>query len=268
MTNVAELVKGMTVDEVSGNHIAEVTAVSELDYYEVTEDDLRAYFKRHGWPTWDDLSYDHLKSERERKILHKAVAAARKFSDVIKDGAEGLAMVLLSGPVDGDAHRTGYGCGKTTLAHIVQYSLVYYYQIYRPEDLQIHSRAYFWTSKELLARFDRDDVDLRHPIGNHSLNIIDDVGREGNLRWEKRDPELQLIEKQDRYYSVIDYALTNGLNLLLTSNMSAKELAGFLGGAAWSRLLQMCPPEFRVNMTGLPDMRPLLGEQQADNWGF
>jgi hypothetical protein len=48
--------------------------------------------------------------------------------------------------------------------------------------------------------------------------------------------------------------------MIITSNLTSREMATFLGGASWSRLLQMVPKRYRVNMTGVRDMRPLLAE--------
>lgn len=248
--------------------VTSLTSRKEQDWYpdpvEITEDDIRAYFAAQGWPTWDSLTADHL-NRKERDILDKAIKAARAYADAIRDGAEGLALILVAGPVEGDSTRTGYGCGKTTLAKIINYATSYYYPPTRREDLRIHQSGVFMESRQLMARFDDDNVT---PVPGGNPLVIDDVGREGTLRWEKRDPELQLQEKQDRYYTVVDKCYQKNRNLVITSNMSAKELAAFLGGATWSRLLQMCPPQFRINMTGIRDMRPLLGEQQGENFGF
>ncbi|MCP5020123.1 MAG: hypothetical protein GY938_33270, partial [Ketobacter sp.] len=50
------------------------------------------------------------------------------------------------------------------------------------------------------------------------------------------------------------------VGVVITSNLSSRELAAFLGGATWSRLLSMVPKKYRVNMTGICDMRPLLAD--------
>lgn len=236
-----------------------------LEPYKVTEEDVRDYFQEQGWSTWESLTFDHL-NQKEVEILEKAIKAARAYTEAVRDDARGLALIMLAGPVEGDTVRTGYGCGKTTLARIILYATSYYYPPPRREDLKIHQRGWFIESRALMERF--ADRDISGPVPGRSPLIIDDVGREGTLRFEKRDPDLQLQEKQDRYYTVVDQCYKKGQNLVITSNMSAKELAAFLGGAAWSRLLEMCPPQFRVNMTGIRDMRPLLGEKQGENYGF
>lgn len=238
--------------------------------WQPTEEDVAAYISKQGWPSIDDLSTEHLKSATEKDKLEAAQNAARQFVMALQEGAKGMGLVLLAGPVDGDLQRTGYGCGKTHLARAIHFAnsrLQYVPQM--PGEMWVHPRGKFYESRELMALFDADEFDQGYTFSRFgNLLTIDDVGREGTLKWERRDPELQLQEKRDRYYSVVNYCYEYRVSLAVTSNLAARELAGFLGGATWSRLLQMCPPQFRVNMTGLPDMRPVLGEQRADNWGF
>lgn len=232
-------------------------------------EDVAAYVEKQGWPQIDDLTAEHL-SRAEADKLQQAKDAARAFLAALRNGERELGLVLLAGPVDGDLQRTGYGCGKTHLARAIHFAnsrLQYVPQM--PGEMWVHPRGKFYESRELMALFDADEFDQGYTFSRFgNLLTIDDVGREGTLKWERRDPELQLQEKRDRYYSVINYCYEHRVSLAVTSNLAARELAGFLGGATWSRLLQMCPPQFRVNMTGLPDMRPVLGEQRADNWGF
>lgn len=45
----------------------------------------------------------------------------------------------------------------------------------------------------------------------------------------------------------------------MTSNYRLNELATFLGGATWSRLLEMVPDGFIIDITGVRDYRPIAG---------
>lgn len=237
---------------------------AENQDWKPTREDVVNYIKREGWPTFDGLTYDHLKTDDERTILQTAVDAARRFVDVVKNEEKPAALIVLAGGVDGDMDRTGYGCGKTTLAKIIYYAASNVQYIVGGPTFWVMPVGRFYSSRDLMGIFDADAEKLaRHTKAFGRLLVIDDVGREGTLRWERRDPEMQLEEKRDRYYTIINYCYEQGISLVITSNMSSRELAAFLGGASWSRLLQMARTEFRVNMTGLLDMRPLL----VDEWG-
>ena len=227
-----------------------------------TKEQVAEFFRDKGWPMWETITYDHLQTDGERLILETAVSAARNFVEAIKGDGKPAALILLAGGVDGDMDRTGYGCGKTTLAKIIYHAIASVHVGYDSNSFWILPAGKFYASRDLMAIFDSDAEKLAyHMKGFGRLLVVDDVGREGTLRWEKRDPEMQLDEKRDRYYTIINHCYERGISLLFTSNMSSRELAGFLGGASWSRLLQMARPEFRVNMTGLRDMRPLLVDQ-------
>ena len=224
-----------------------------------TDEQIADYIADKGWPTWASIRYDHLDTDDERLKLETAVNAARRFVEFLKTNKRPAALIMLASGVDGDIDRTGYGCGKTTLAKIIHFAAAYIQQLTDSDVFWIQPYGKFYTSRDLMAAFDADaDKLYAHMRGFGRLLVIDDVGREGTLRWEKRDPEMQLEEKRDRYYTIINHCYEKGISLVITSNMSSRELAAFLGGASWSRLLQMCPPEYRVNMTGVRDMRPLL----------
>lgn len=122
------------------------------------------------------------------------------------------------------------------------------------------------TAPELMERMDDKDFRVARLIGSPEVNrvvVIDDVGREGELRFSKRDDDPQLKEKQARYYRVINYCYELfqqgcGISLIVTSNLRLKPLAEFLGGASWSRLLQMSPSGFMRDMTGVRNYRPYI----------
>ena len=231
--------------------------------WQPSREDFVNYFRERGWPIWDDLRFD-MTGDVEQAILLHAITASREFLRAIRAGARGTGLLLVAAPTEGDMDKTGYGCGKTTLAKIVHYANGY---AVWTDDNRIESvklDGCFYESRYLMALFDGDGAASQGNMPSFgNLLIIDDVGREGALRWEKRDPEAQLAEKQDRYYSIVNHCYERGISILMTSNINSRALATFLGGATWSRLLQMAPPGNRVNMSGIRDMRPLLVGQPA-----
>ncbi len=121
------------------------------------------------------------------------------------------------------------------------------------------------TAPELMEQMDDKEFSVRELIGSPvttKVVVIDDVGREGELRFSKRD-ETQLVEKQARYYRVINYCYELfqqgcGISLIVTSNLRLKALAEFLGGASWTRLLQMAPNGCVRDLTGVRNYRPYI----------
>lgn len=236
----------------------------ERDNWEPTADDISAAIAAKGWPSFDQITYSHIDDAAERAKLETAVATVKEFVEEVKDGAHGLSMIMVANPIEGDMDRTGYGCGKTTLAQIAYYAnRSVMYAKGDPGSIYINPIGRFFSSREVMALFDADNFNERYTFQNMGkVVVIDDLGREGTLKWEKRDLDMQLQEKQDRYYSLINYCYYNDVSLIITSNLTSREMATFLGGASWSRLLQMVPKRYRINMTGIRDMRPLLAEQE------
>lgn len=230
--------------------------------WEPTEEFLHECMTNKGWPTFDRFTYDHLETEEERVSLQTAVSLSEEFASLVKEG-RGVSMIVIASAVGTDLERTGYGCGKTMLAQCIHYknSVTRWARDLGKDSAHVMPSGRFFEARELMAIFDKDDYNPAYGFGNFgNLVVIDDVGREGSLRWERRDPDLQLQEKQGRYYNVINHCYEKGISVVITSNLSSRELAVFLGGATWSRLLQMCPKKFRVNMTGIRDIRPLLAD--------
>ena len=237
-----------------------MTVFQEPEPWQPTQEGVEAWVKDQGWPVFSDIRYDHLDQSGVEQ-LETAVQAVKGFVESLKD-KPGQALLMIASEVAGDSGCTGFGCGKTTLAKIAHYANAGTYWVPdEPGTFWVRPYGTMYEAREVMALFDRDNFDLKRTFADFgNLVVIDDVGREGSLRWERRDPELQAQEKRDRYYNIIDYCYENKVSLILTSNMTSRELAEFLGGASWSRLLQMAPKSNRLNLTGLPDMRPLLAE--------
>lgn len=204
------------------------------------------------------ISYNHL-SQKEAALLKTAVTATENLVNDIKAGNP-RGMIITASDT-GHLNETGYGCGKTTLARSA-------YTAFRRvnssgESSYVIKRGLFFTSRTAMQLFDSDEDDLKLRLRNiRPLLVIDDVGREGTLRWEKRDEVQQLREKQNRYYYLINLCYVNKIGLFITTNLTSLELAKFLGGASWSRLLEIVPRDYRINLSGVRDMRPLLGNSE------
>lgn len=276
----------------------------EIEYQECVEasrptpEQVAEFIKQKGWLTFADLKESHL-NEQELQTFRTAVASCKdyvakvnewksvgyelkqvkkysEYEERQKELETKLAnmrppsMILVASSVDGDLDRTGYGCGKTTLANIIRtecHDVRFVVNDYGYSDMAstfwVESIGKIYTSKDLMALFDESADAVDHAIlGIKGMLIIDDLGREGSLRWEKRDPALQLEEKQNRYYTVINHCYERKIPIVITSNLTSREMASFLGGASWSRLLQMTPKQYRINMTGIRDMRPILSDDE------
>ena len=225
-----------------------------------TRDDLNQYLADNDFPSFDAMKFDHLQGQ-ERSKLEKSVTCVRDYSENVKEKA-GMSLILVASDKPDDINRTGFGCGKTTLAKIVFYSqCTFSYSQGIPDSLHHIVPGKFYDGRSLMAEFDKPNFDQSYFLRSfRRMLVIDDLGREGNLKWEKRDPEIQAQEKRDRYYTIINYCYENNVSLVITSNMTSRQLADFLGGASWSRLLKMCPSDYRINMTGIMDYRPLLAD--------
>lgn len=246
----------------NGTGPAVAPAPLPVETWEPSQDDFDKAYAVLGVPKWEDFRFDHLPAD-EAKTLQTAISAVKTYI-VESKKKRGLSLILIASKVDNI--RTGYGCGKTTLAQIVHGS--FYRSVWAESiknSLRVSKAGSFYEARKLMAKFDAPNFDLHNFLTSIcDVLIIDDVGREGNLRYEKRDPEIQAQEKRDRYYSIINHCYTNRIPVVITSNLTSRELADHLGGATWSRLLNLAPKEYRVNMTGITDMRPLLA--QSEDW--
>jgi len=208
---------------------------------------------------FDQFTYGHL-NDHEAKLLSNAVSKAIEFVQKIDD-EPGKAMIIIAHDTTGDLTRSGYGCGKTRLAETIADNNIFV-QSY-PDDNQTYTmrRGSFFEAREVMALFERERFKADENFAEFgNMVVIDDVGREGTLQYEKRDEVTQKTETQARYYNIINYCYQKKISLVLTSNLTAGQLAETIGGAAWSRLLEMTPSHYKINLSGIPDMRPMLAE--------
>lgn len=163
-----------------------------------------------------------------------------------------------------DQNRTGYGCGKTHIAKAVMWSE----RVVTDNGRVVGHCGQFYLAEDLINRLrpgDKGDTPAAlapmpkklHTGGivgiRTNVVVIDDVGTEGVLEYVSK--EAQEDERQVRYFRFIDYCCTAGVSVVITANMSLDQLARHMGGRCWSRLLEMAPAGFMVDMTGSPDYR-------------
>lgn len=192
--------------------------------------------------------------------LKTAVAAARAWQQRRREQrASGLtanaSLVLTSTAVEGDPNRTGYGVGKTHIAKACLWAEALF-----DGDEPVAPAGKLFDARRILSVL--ADGTPQDEIGGASIVCIDDVGAEGYLQYVKQTDEGQAYELQARYFTIINYCYQRGVSLIITSNLplaskkeGAKTLADHIGGRAWSRLLEMAPTGYLLDLTGVPDYR-------------
>lgn len=198
--------------------------------------------------TLEQLDTDH------HTMVAKAVSAAKAWSSRKISGIEDASMVLVASPVknpDGssDMDRTGYGCGKTHIAKSILWSSYYHLD----DGIPIAPMGKLFVARDLLEILASENTMLDLVPGGIPVVVIDDVGAEGTLRYVARD--LQRHELHSRYFEIFNYLYVKKISVVVTANMTLDELAAHVGGRAWSRLLEMAPRGFMIDLIGVPDYR-------------
>lgn len=162
-------------------------------------------------------------------------------------------LVLISTAVPGDVNRTGYGCGKTHIARACLWS-----SHYAIDGQPVAPAGRFFMAADIINRLDGET----HPSGelaDTEIVVVDDVGAEGFLPYIGQDEHKQSLERTARYFKLLDYCWASGKSLIVTGNLSLDQLAAHIGGRAWSRLMQMAPAGFMIDLSGVPDYRRKAG---------
>lgn len=136
---------------------------------------------------------------------------------------------------------TGYGVGKTHLARCAHSALAWSYR----DGVMMSAPDFLDTIKSTYSDDRRTEFNLFRQWSQGYV-ILDDVGKDYSAQ-----PEWS----NEKYFRLFDGVVTNGANLLVTSNLTVKELAKRIGGAAFSRLAGLCGENGFVDMSGLPDWR-------------
>lgn len=196
-------------------------------------------------PDWHPLVEVAVQAARAWQNRRRAqIAAGRKPN---------ASLVLLSTAVPGDITRTGYGCGKTHIARACLWSVAYVM-----DGQPIAPAGKFFVAGDIINRLD-GETHASNEVADASIVVVDDVGAEGFIPFVSQDEYKQALERHARYFKLVDYCYSSGVSLIITGNLSLDALAAHVGGRTWSRLLQMAPAGFMVNLSGVPDYRRKAG---------
>jgi DNA replication protein DnaC len=183
-------------------------------------------------------------------LFAKAHAAVREWAYAATRPGDEYALVLWSEESMVSGVVYGYGSGKTMLAKAAYaYLLTYRDGRNRPVYPATFLKAddFLGAIKDLYAT-DKPEFPLFNQWG-HTAVLLDDVGKEyvsdKSTEWAT-----------EKYYRLIDRLYENKKPLLVTTNLPPERLQLKLGGAVWSRLLEMCRGTAGfVNLSGVPDFR-------------
>jgi len=234
--------------EVLQSHSESPRDIPPIPNNEVVEQ-IKAKF---GIPSFASLSSAHLGGDA-KKSMEKAINGMKNWSAQQKAAPSPLSAMLMSAPTP---NTTGFGVGKTHLAKAAGYEA--FSEVFWSGNVNssfINWQGKFFTSAEIVQE------DALSRIGKSKVVIIDDVGRETTIKFVAAVE--QIAERQKRYFSVIDYCYQRKIPMILTSNLGRNEFLEAVGGAAFSRLLEMVRPEFMFNLAGVPDHRAKIGGWEA-----
>ena len=214
----------------------------------------------------------------EQKILIDAIALSKQWLSVWQTHP-GLSFVITSGAITserilsrkGDDWKsigpylfTGFGNGKTTIAEALFYGcgVMTVNDTGEDKELRIYPAGKMLSAREWLMRPSNPDSDLTQVLCSDGMTrtqviVIDDIGRERALPFIRGNEQHK--ELQARYYDLINFCYRQQISVIITSNYRFDELARYLGGASWSRLMEMVPDGYMVDITGVRDYRPIAG---------
>lgn len=144
---------------------------------------------------------------------------------------------------------SGYGVGKT---HLARAAAAWVASCYDVDGLQ--QKATFLRTVDFFQTI-KDCYATDQPVGGYldalavRPLILDDMGKEyftaSGAAWGR-----------EQFYRLIDRMYAREIGLFVTSNMAPVEIMERVGGAAWSRLIEMCHGERGIiSMDDIPDYR-------------
>lgn len=207
-------------------------------------------------PTLGQLQTSHPKMQTAVRVAQQWLAAH----------AAGQHPSLILHATDGsDWRQTGYGCGKTHIARALLFDKLF--AITHEDGRVVASRGTFLTDQQLIeslgegSRINRilnsrkrwhdglRQMVLMHP----PVVVIDDAGT------AEIDYDNDQRKRHSRYYRLINHCYDSGIAVIVTANAATQELRTIFGGRAYSRLLEMAPRPYILDMSGIPDHRITAG---------
>lgn len=230
-----------------------VPTVEQKVFVPLTIQSLAAHY---GWPTLDQLDTSHMTADMAKSFT-AMITAVRQWHN-INDGRP-KACVLASPSV---------GIGKTHIAKAVAAAYHSFWSTSGEEAGFVNglpnfhklSQSLSLSAAQLMQKMDAEDYTLASLVhGKIRCVVIDDVGREGDIKFTRRDPEAQQKERQNRYFELINYLYERGdCDLFLTTNMTAAQLATHFNEPTMSRLTEMSRGRYVIDIRSkYPDMRVL-----------
>lgn len=207
-------------------------------------------------PRLDDLTTDHM-THPQRAHFQAMLNRVKNWRTECRE-RPGLSFLLMSKQV---------GIGKTHIARAVVSSFSHVVGEWAFMDDQpqfsLEKKARLFTARELINQLGGDEMRPVWEIVPTYVGalVIDDLGREGYLDYVKADQ--QAAEKQARYFHLINHIYQRQqqnrypVSLFITTNLDEAGCKELLGEANWSRLLELCPRGYIVELSGLDDYRPI-----------
>ena len=234
-------------DEPSDEDLATATAIIPA-----TRDNIAKY---HGWATLAQLTTAHM-PDPLAKSYTAMVERVREWRNAQTHPATtgtATAMILASASV---------GIGKTHIAAAVAAS---YNDVWGEDDaafvdgkpnFHVSKNGRFYTAADLMRLMDDDEYDPARLIPPHvKCVVIDDVGREGEIKYTART--AQAAEREHRYFGLINYLYTRkNVALFMTTNLTVAQLSSHFSEATMSRLYEMTQSRYLLDIvTRYPDVR-------------
>lgn len=225
---------------------------------ELTAEELAQARQFFGLVTLDSLTTDHMAAAaaaRYRELL----AAVREWR---RENVPGQAFVVCS---------KSKGAGKTHIGKAVMDSFSrIYWTGERPrfygaevEGITLERNGALITARQCMELVgEGEGWQEKLAARRWQIVVLDDVGREGLLKFIKQD-ETQVSERQARYYEFINFCYEVGLKLFMTSNLLWGEMERFFNSATWSRLNEMAPAGNVYELLQVPDYRLLMSGRQT-----
>lgn len=254
MSHVSEILK-KTISFQGGNNIS----LKELQANPLGK--LPEYKPTGGKVTLSQLDTSH-------PVVAQAVAIAHNWLRRKESGAAHASIVLVATQVQENGRpsltMTGYGCGKTHIA-----KSIYWASCRMIDGEPVAPLGVFYMANDLILSLSEKENDGMFQLCSttseydsttgemvevhpHVL-VIDDVGTEKQIPYITADNQQR--ERQLRYFEAINYCYERGISVVITGNMRLHDMESHIGGRAWSRLMEMAPAGFMLDMTNVPDWR-------------